>query len=468
MKTAKKIIIILLVCILLEGAALYIWGRGVSQEKLMEQGIDTELYSPELLAEKIENAVFSGDHSFQVKYYGSIEDIEDLANKSWAIGYVNNRYVDHVEVNYEEFKGYVAADYTIYTTGEDILAGLLRDDGSLEVYSADFAGIDQCVTDMMERRADPARYLIQSSLSADEIYNELNDILYDYQNQSYVYPYTVSNLSWTMTSYDDITELELDPEYREDAKPVNELPRVSSVTEYIEMVSDMWGENYGGNVDVLMENLPITEEEIFGALMIAEANTALMPCEANEVSYLRYSGYDGKYVLSARLYVPYGEQELAPMQDELIKAVEDIAKEIMAEEEGAKDRYKAAYKAVMSAAEYSDSIAEATEEDAVTDNMRILRSAYGALIEGETVCTGYAKAYKAICDRMGLECIMVNGKQDDVGHAWNMVMLDGAPYYVDCTYGDTGGGSDYCLFTQEELEEWDYEIDKEYSVYGLA
>ena len=448
--------------------AAMLGGCDVSQEKLAEQGIHTELYSPELLAQKIEKAVLADELSFQVMYYGSIDDLEDLSYMTWNIGYVNNRYVDYIEADYEEFKGYVAADYTVHTMEGDMLKYMPRDGNELKVFSADFDGIDICVTDMMERRADPARYIVKSSPSQEEVYDALNEILYDYQNKSYAYPYMVSSLSWTVTAYDDVTELELDPEYRPGAKSLSDMPRASTVEEYIDAVTDMWNQNYGSGADVIMENLPLTEDEIFAALMIAEANAALMPCEAGEVSYLQYAGYDDRYVLTAGLSVPFGAKDMAPMHEALVAEVERIAQEIMEENEGEERRLRAAYEAVTEAAEYNDDIAEATENEDVTDDMRILRSAYGALVEGSTVCTGYAKAYKAICDAMGLECMMINGSQDDVGHAWNMVMLDGVPYYVDCTYGDTGGGSKYCLFTEEKLRDWDYVIDEEYSIYGLA
>ena len=468
MKKAIKIAIFLLVVILIEISALILTGLEVSQEKLAEQGIHTELYSAELLAKKIEKAVLSDALSFRVTYYGSIEDLESLADKTWNIGYVNNRYVDRVEVDYEEFKGYVTADYTVYTKDEDKLDAMPREGDGLAVYSADFEGIDKCVTDMMERRAASARSLVESTLSQDALYQTVNEILYDYQNKSYAYPYIVSGLSWSVAEYGEVTELELEPEYRQGAKKLSELPTVSTITEYIETVADAWNQNYGGDVDVIMEGLNLAEEEIFGALMIAEANAALMPCEADEVSYLKYSGYDGKYVLSAALNIPFEGNDLAPLQDELNAEAKRIADEIMAEHQDTEERCEAAYRAVIEAAEYSDDIAEATEDDAVTDHMRILRSAYGALVEGETVCTGYAKAYKAICDYMGIECMMINGEQDEVGHAWNMVLLEGVPYYVDCTYGDTGGGSSYCLFTEEKLKDRDYVIDEEYSVYDLT
>jgi len=461
MKKTKLLIFLMLMALLFAGC-------GVSQEKLMKQGVYTELYSSDLLAEKIQNAVLSGDLDFQVTYFGSIEDLEPLSDLTWKKGYVNNRYVDYVEADYQEFKGYLIADYTVHTMEKHMLDSMPREDDGLAVFFPDLGGIDRCMTDMMGQRTDPARYLFKNTLAPAELNETLNQILYEYQHNSYAYPYMVSSLAWTVTSYDDVTELELDPVYREGAKNIGELPRVSTVQQYIEAVSDIWNENGGSDADVIMENLPLEEEEIFDALMIAEANAALIPCEADEVSYVQYAGFENMYVLSARLSMPFTAQDMAPLQDKLAAEIEETAQEIMAEYDRPKDRYRAAYRAVTEAAEYDEEVAEATEEQAVTEYMRILRSAYGALVEGSTVCTGYAKAYKALCDYMGLECIMINGTQDEVGHAWNMVMLEGVPYYVDCTYGDTGGGSEYCLFSAEELKERDYVIDREYSVYGLS
>lgn len=458
----------ILIPILAACMALCFAGCGVSREKLEEQGIHTELYSPELLAQRIEQAVLAGENSFRLIYYGRIDDLEELSDMTWDTGYVNNRYVDYIEADYEESRGCVTADYTVHTTEEDILHGMPKEGDVLRVYSADQQGIDQCMTDMMERRSEKARYLVENSLPAEEMYAGLNSILHDYQNNSYLYPYLVDSLSWVITPYDDVIELELDPAYREGAKGPDQLPCVTTVEEYIDIVSGIWNQSLGGAADVIMEGIELTGDEIFSALMIAEANAALIPCEADEVSYMQYSGHDGKYVLSASLNLPFTARDMAPMGEALTAAIANTAGEIMAEHTDAEERYRAAYREVINAAAYSDDVADATEDDSVTEHMQILRSAYGALIEGETVCTGYAKAYKALCDQMGLPCLMINGTQDDVGHAWNMVMLDGEPYYVDCTYGDTGGGSSYCMFSEEKLKDRDYVIDEEYSIYGLV
>ena len=74
---------------------------------------------------------------------------------------------------------------------------------------------------------------------------------------------------------------------------------------------------------------------------------------------------------------------------------------------------------------------------------------YDALIEGNTVCMGYASAFQMIMEKLGIESYLCSGDDvdDGTGHAWNAVEIDGQMYYVDATFGDTSGLTDmYFLF----------------------
>ncbi len=59
-------------------------------------------------------------------------------------------------------------------------------------------------------------------------------------------------------------------------------------------------------------------------------------------------------------------------------------------------------------------------------------NAYGALINGDCVCEGYAEAYKMLCDYANIPCILVNGYM----HEYNMVYMGGKWYNVDVTWID--------------------------------
>lgn len=64
-------------------------------------------------------------------------------------------------------------------------------------------------------------------------------------------------------------------------------------------------------------------------------------------------------------------------------------------------------------------------------------SAYGALVEGEAVCEGYAKSMQILLSQLGIECYVIRGEGDNVGHMWNVVRLGGEWYHLDPTWDDS-------------------------------
>lgn len=68
------------------------------------------------------------------------------------------------------------------------------------------------------------------------------------------------------------------------------------------------------------------------------------------------------------------------------------------------------------------------------------RSAYDALYYNTTVCTGYALLFQKFMDYMGIPCYVASGTVDGVGHAWNIVNIDGQWYHIDCTNDDQDYG----------------------------
>lgn len=66
-----------------------------------------------------------------------------------------------------------------------------------------------------------------------------------------------------------------------------------------------------------------------------------------------------------------------------------------------------------------------------------IHSAYGALVEGDAVCDGYAKAYQYLLYKVGIKAHLATGTTNSGGHAWNLVQLDGDWYYTDPTWDDT-------------------------------
>ena len=69
-------------------------------------------------------------------------------------------------------------------------------------------------------------------------------------------------------------------------------------------------------------------------------------------------------------------------------------------------------------------------------------NAYDALVEGHSVCQGYALAFRYLMSQIGVYCDFITSEA--LCHAWNLVELDGEYFYVDATWDDPSYGETYC------------------------
>lgn len=71
---------------------------------------------------------------------------------------------------------------------------------------------------------------------------------------------------------------------------------------------------------------------------------------------------------------------------------------------------------------------------------------YGALVQGKVQCEGYAKAMGYLCDKAGIENLLIVGtiinNGSELSHAWNMVKIDNEWYNIDATWDDPTGHED--------------------------
>ncbi|MDE6302584.1 MAG: hypothetical protein K2M36_03230, partial [Clostridia bacterium] len=74
-----------------------------------------------------------------------------------------------------------------------------------------------------------------------------------------------------------------------------------------------------------------------------------------------------------------------------------------------------------------------------TEKAAFIHTSYGALVYNESVCEGYAKAFKAVMDRLEIPCVLVAGYVYNDGfqpHMWNYVQVEEMWYGVDVTNND--------------------------------
>ena len=120
------------------------------------------------------------------------------------------------------------------------------------------------------------------------------------------------------------------------------------------------------------------------------------------------------------------------------------------------------HEAIIDRTEYNFSSANALSSG-VRNNEAAVRgmSAYAGLVDGNAVCSGYAKAFQVVAEKLGIKAGRVHGIKLNGGgpHEWNIVYVDGEPYHLDVTWDDPVFANgvqgfrtyDYFCVTTEEI-----------------
>lgn len=79
-------------------------------------------------------------------------------------------------------------------------------------------------------------------------------------------------------------------------------------------------------------------------------------------------------------------------------------------------------------------------------------SLYSAIKNGKGVCISYAMALKQFCDILNVPCEILLGKNNQVGHAWNQLEVNGIWYTFDLNAFSDKHDSKYLFMDTEEFE----------------
>ncbi len=143
----------------------------------------------------------------------------------------------------------------------------------------------------------------------------------------------------------------------------------------------------------------------------------------NGYKYTKYTVGDTiKRILFSPSYI-YSAEEVSAINGDLHSAIQAILGNVYADWSDY-EKIKYIYDVLIYNTEY-DLNAE--------DNQNII----SVLLNGRSVCQGYAKTMQLLLNSMGMQCTLATGYvTGGERHAWNVVMADGEWYYVDVTWGD--------------------------------
>lgn len=150
--------------------------------------------------------------------------------------------------------------------------------------------------------------------------------------------------------------------------------------------------------------------------------------------YTKYSAGDKIKKLTFSGNYTYGKEEADARMQQINTAVEPIINGI-ATDASDYEKVKYVYETIVNQTEYVLN---------ALDNQNIC----SVFLGHQSVCQGYAKSMQYLLNQMDvLTTLVVGTVKEGEGHAWNLVLIDGAYYYVDPTWGDA-----YYLLSSQDRE----------------
>ena len=177
-----------------------------------------------------------------------------------------------------------------------------------------------------------------------------------------------------------------------------------------------------------------------------------------EYFWLKSCSYtDGEDGTCIEIDMPYTREEIAEMYRRLDARASQIIDRMPS--------YTTDYSRVLYLHDY---LVTHTEPADTSETGRIY-DAYGALVEGRAVCSGYSQAMVLLLQRAGIPCGICEGLAGGSRHSWNYACVSGVYYWIDATWDDPAGTElvhDYCLTDDAHLQR-SRQVDTDSSLYYI-
>jgi len=272
-------------------------------------------------------------------------------------------------------------------------------------------------------------------------------------NENPIGAFTVANITTDATIIVSYYEVDIEIEYKRTKEQLESIINVSSVrymrTQLLNIMSEYKEEA------VIRTSLQITEDEIteFVSETYYQNPRRIIMLPKVTVEIFPEEGFDRIYEIN------FGNTDSPGM---LQRYGEDLTLYVIRNAENAVGESDSEILLYL-----ANNLIESTSFDEGTARMiqvhgaqNFAATAFGALVRGSAVGEGFAMAFKALCDELGLECRVVLGFYEDRFHAWNIVSLQGDYYHIDVAMSAVNGLEAGFLKTDADFEQmyvWDRE-----------
>ena len=322
-----------------------------------------------------------------------------------------------------------------------------------QIEVSDFYELKEAIIELIMAHETSAR-IVSFSYDTEEVQYDLDRAINEIMTYHPIGVYAVSEIIGHATKIVTFFEITLSIEYMRTMQQIDSIFDVSESRDLRQALLEMMGE-YSAEA-VFRTPLQLTVEDIVGYIV--------------DIYYQNPRRIFWRPVVAVEVFPESGEDRIFSVRFDfgrdpgILRALGDsVFVAVRSNVEAAEGDTEA--RLLLSLANNLIAIADFDEFAARTLPEHGLQNpaatAFGALINGSAIGEGFAMAFKALSDELGISSRVVLGTLDGQYHAWNLVNLDGHYYHIDVAKGDVNGIENTFLLSDTQMRGsgyvWDFE-----------
>lgn len=292
-------------------------------------------------------------------------------------------------------------------------------DSAVEISTYD--EFKSAVLDMMKQHIETAEFRI-ATFDRDNLEESLNEICLELSSLDPLGSFATYYISCQITPIITYHDVSVNIVYKKSLSEITNISTVSS-DRYLQILLSSSMSNYDKNCTFYTSSSSITADHILKSIKEQYYKNPLEIIMLPDAVVTSYPAPDKERIMDVSLAFGsgYSQTVLENMTNTLNTSIQRIISGLA--DGNDYDMISALYSHFISNNFYAISKSSST----------LNSTAYNVIKTYTGNSEGYAMAFKALCDKLLIECQVVNGKRMGEDHFWNIVTFAGNNYHIDLT-----------------------------------
>lgn len=244
------------------------------------------------------------------------------------------------------------------------------------------------------------------------IADDLSKACWELRSNTALGSYCVQDIEYTTEQVVAYCEADITVSYKRSEAEVKGLTSVQTRSGIAQCAADAL-EDQKSKFAVLMNTNALTENDVKELVLQTCLDHPALAVEIPTVDVTMFSGETSQRIFEITMHCTLSAEETAQRREAVLKATNELVSAIEPD---------AANRALEAAVLTAEQCCRNGESGS---------TAYDALVLGNADSQGLAMAYRAVCDALDVDCLVINGQFDGGVHVWNIVSLEKQRYHLD-------------------------------------